>query len=405
MYSGLGQGGIGVDLWCYTDASLEQFHKVPYLRTPQETRWGMTTWDRQDKPLAKEFKKFSQVVGKLDLTGVKRAPAEAGIVIPDEWAKPHGDFSHFGLTGPEVTPYVSITDADAVPGPQTNPTSENQWLISSALTSFILAHRAGLSPDFPREYGDWEKRPMLFMPSPITSTSSPFLVHVHSDFYEKVKKYVQGGGALYASVAADAAVPEMDSLFGAHLADTITNSELTLKMVAPFGDLKPGETFHFTVPGGGMKYWGALLEVGSGKVIAVDQEGRPALVTNTLGSGKILLSAYPLESYLAAIPSVFEKPENTYRIYEAFRQWAGVTPEFHTDQPSVEAGALDGDHRGYVVLTNHGSQPYQVTVTTTRAIRSITRITADGEQALQLHGNTWKVEIGAFDAAVVEWKE
>ena len=58
IYSGLGQGGIGVDLWCYTDAAPEQFHKVPYLRTPQETRWGMTTWDRQDKPLAKEFKRY-----------------------------------------------------------------------------------------------------------------------------------------------------------------------------------------------------------------------------------------------------------------------------------------------------------------------------------------------------------
>jgi len=58
MYSGLGTGSIGFDLWCYTDAAPEQFRKAPYLRTPQETRWGMTTWDRQDRPLATEFKKF-----------------------------------------------------------------------------------------------------------------------------------------------------------------------------------------------------------------------------------------------------------------------------------------------------------------------------------------------------------
>jgi endo-1,4-beta-mannosidase len=38
MYSGLAAGSIGVDLWCYTDASPEQYHKAPYLRTPQETR-------------------------------------------------------------------------------------------------------------------------------------------------------------------------------------------------------------------------------------------------------------------------------------------------------------------------------------------------------------------------------
>jgi endo-1,4-beta-mannosidase len=406
MYSGLGEGGIGVDLWCYTDAAPEQFHRVPYLRTPQETRWGMTTWDRQDKPLAKEFKKFSQVAGQLDLAGITPAPAEVAIVIPDEWAKPHGDFSHFGLTGPEMTPYVSITDADAIPGQgQTNPSADNEWLISSALTSFILAHRAGLKADFPREYVDWQKRPMLFMPSPLTSTGSTFLVHVHSDFYEKVKKYVEGGGFLYASVAADAAVPEMDSLFGAHLADTITNSDLTVKIVAPFGDLKPGETFHYSVPGSGQKYWGALLEVTSGKVIAVDQEGRPALVTNTLGSGKILLYAYPLETYLASTPSVFEKPENTDRIYGAFREWTGVKPAFRTDQRDVEIASLNGDHRGYAVLTNHSSQSYKVTVTATSPVRSLSRITPDGPQPVQLQGREWKIDIGPYEGAVVEWKK
>src|SRR5262245_4400481 len=91
IYSGIGAGSIGVDLWCYTDASPQQFHKFPYLRTPQETGWGMTTWDRQDKPLAREFKKISRIIGQLDLTGVSPAPAEVGIIIPDEWAKPHGE--------------------------------------------------------------------------------------------------------------------------------------------------------------------------------------------------------------------------------------------------------------------------------------------------------------------------
>ena len=110
MYSGLAAGSIGVDLWCYTDASPQQYHRTPYLRTPQETQWGMTTWDRQDKPLAREFKKFAQVVKQMDLSGLTPAPADVAIVIPDEWAKPHGDFSHLGLTGPETIPYLSTED-------------------------------------------------------------------------------------------------------------------------------------------------------------------------------------------------------------------------------------------------------------------------------------------------------
>ena len=98
-------------------------------------------------------------------------------------------------------------------------------------------------------------------------------------------------------------------------------------------------------------------------MIAVDQDGHPALVTNTLGAGKTLLSAYPLEHYLAACPAVFDKPEDTHRIYAAFRDWAGVKPAFTVDRPEVEAASLAGDRRGYVVLVNHSPEEQTVTLT------------------------------------------
>jgi beta-galactosidase len=405
IYSGIGAGSIGVDLWCYTDASPEQFHKVPYLRTPQETGWGMTTWDRQDKPLAREFKKISQVVRQLDLTGIAPAPADIGIVIPDEWSKAHGDFSRFGLTGPEAIPYVSTADADAMPGrPQPDVSGANHWLMGSALSSFILARRADLKADFPREYDDWAKRPMLFMPSPITSTGDPFLAHVHSDFYEKLRRYVEDGGFLYASLASDGAVPDMASLFGARLVDRAPSSEVTLKVVAPFGGLKPGDTFHYSVPTQTIESWGTLLEVTTGKVIAVDQDNRPALVANTLGRGKTLLSAYPLEHYLANMPAIFDQPENTHRIYEAFRDWVGFKPAFRTDQPSVEISALNGDRRGYVVLVNHSPQEQNVTVSATSSAKSVTRIAPEGPKSVQMEGSNWKIDLAPYEGTIIEWK-
>lgn len=406
MYSGLGAGSIGVDLWCYTDAAPEQFHKAPYLRTPQETGWGMTTWDRLDKPLAKEFKKFSKVVSQLDLTGITSAPADIGIVIPDEWAKPHGDFSHLGLTGSALTPYVSQADGDAIPGrPQPDASAANHWLMSSVLTSFILARRAGLKADFPREYGGWEKRPMLFMPSPSTSTSDPFLTHVHSDFYEKARKYVEKGGFLYASLASDGAVAEMASLFGARIVDRAVSSEVTIKIVEPFGDLKPGDTFRYTVPSASVQSWGVLLEVSTGKIIAVDQDGHPALVTNTLGSGKTLLSAFPFEHYLANVPAVFDKSERTHRIYEAFRDWAGVKQAFRTNNPEVEVSSLNGDHRGYLVVVNHNEQPQEATLSTTISVRAYSWITPDGAKPLALQGANTKLHLGAYEGAILEWKQ
>jgi endo-1,4-beta-mannosidase len=406
MYSGLGAGSIGVDLWCYTDAAPDQFHKVPYLRTPQETGWGMTTWDRQDKPLARQFKKFSQTVSRLDLAGLAPAPAEIGIVIPDEWAKPHGDFSHFGLTGPASIPYVSTQDGDAMPGQrQPNFSNANQWLMSSALTAFILARQAGLKADFPREYSDWAKRPMLFMPSPITSTGDAFLAHVHSDFYEKARRYVEGGGFLYASVASDGAIPDMASLFGARLVDRAPSSEVTLKFVEPFGDFKPGDTLHYAVPSASIESWGSLIEVSSGKVIAVDQDGHPALVSNTLGKGKTLLSAYPLEHYLASVPAAFDQPEPTHRIYAAFRDWAGVKAIFQSDQPSVEVSALQGDHRGYVILVNHSALAQNVTISTILLVRNVSHVEADGSKPIEMQGQSWRMPIDPFDAAIVEWSK
>lgn len=406
IYSGLGAGEIGVDLWCYTDAAPEQFHKAPYLRTPQETGWGMVTWDRKDKPLAREFKKFSQVVSRLDLTGISPAPADVGIVIPDEWAKVHGDFSHMGLTGPAITPYVSTADGDAIPGrPQPDTSAANQWLMSSALTSFILARQAGLKADFPREYSNWETRPIVFMPSPITSTSDPFLTHVHSDFYERAKNYVEQGGFLYASMASDGAVPEMDSLFGARIVDRAISSEVTIKMTEPFGDLKPGDTFHYTVPSQNIQSWGVLLQVSTGKVIAVDQNGHAALVINSIGAGKTLLCAYPIEHYLANIPAALDQPDNTEKLYEAFREWTGVKPAFRSDRPEVEVSLLKGDRRGYLVVVNHSDQPQDAGILARVSVHSYASVNPDGLTPLPLQGPNTSIHLGPYQAAVLEWKQ
>ncbi len=406
IYSALGAGSIGVDLWCFTDASPEQFHKAPYLRTPQETGWGMTTWDRHDKPLAREFKRFSQVVSHLDLSGLAPAPADVAIVIPDEWAKVHGDFSRMGLTGPAVTPYVSQADGDAIPGrPRPDASFANEWLISSALTSFILARQTGLKADFPREYSDWDTRPMLFMPSPITSTSDPFLAHVHSDFYEKARKYVEKGGFLYASLASDGAVPEMTSLFGARIVDRAISSEVTIKMTEPFGSLKAGETFHYSVPSASIQSWGVLLEVSTGKVIAVDQDGHPALVINSVGAGKTLLSAYPIEHYLAGVPGAFDQPENTRKLYEAFREWTGVRPAFRSDRPEIEVSSLKGDRRGYLVVVNHSDRPQDSVILSAAPVRSYSSINPDGAKPLPLDGVNTRVHLGPFEAAILEWKQ
>ena len=111
-----------------------------------------------------------------------------------------------------------------------------------------------------------------------------------------------------------------------------------------------------------------------------------------------------MENYLANLPAAFDKPENTYRIYQAFREWSGVKPLFHSNQPSVEVCALSGGTHGYVVVTNHGSAPQNVTITATSPLHSVTRITPQGAMQLQIAGATFKVDMGAYEGEVFEWK-
>jgi ribosomal protein S7 len=127
-------------------------------------------------------------------------------------------------------------------------------------------------------------------------------------------------------------------------------------------------------------------------------------VANALGSGKTLLSAYPIETYLANTPSAFEKAESTHRIYEAFRNWTGVKAAFQSDQPSVEVTSLRGEHRGYAVVVNHSAQAYKVTISTSLLVKSVRQIGPENLKALPVESSNWKMDLDPYEAAIVEWK-
>jgi hypothetical protein len=116
------------------------------------------------------------------------------------------------------------------------------------------------------------------------------------------------------------------------------------------------------------------------------------------------LSAYPLEHYLAEMPAAFEKPEETYRLYAAFRDWVGVKPAFRVDNPSVELSVLGGAARGYTVAVNHSFEIQKVTVRSGASLHSVSQVGPDGLKSLPMDGSSWPLEIAPFDAVIVEWK-
>ena len=298
---------------------------------------------------------------------------------------------------------ASVQEGGAVAGqPSTSGKDDNLWLTGAWLSSFILAHRAGINADFPREYSDWTKYRVLLLPSPLTSTEK-ILAHVRTDFWEKALRYVENGGLLYASLCADAAIPEMEHLFGARLQDHEPDGEVTLKVVTSFGNLHPGDTFRYTANAGDSRHWAAVVEVTGGKVIAVDGEGRPALIANSFGKGRTLLSTYPLETYLATLPSAFDKHDKTHRIYRAFREWTGVQTQFAVDNPSIQVSCLASRNRGYVVLVNHSCRRVSAGLTSIFPVDSLRRVEPQGLTALPRGVQKWQVDLEPYGGAVIEW--
>ena len=396
LYSGLANGACGFLAWCFTDAAPTLFEQAPYRLAPHETQFGLTTWDRLDRPRGRVMREFSHLLSQMDFTGLQPSRGEAALIVPHEWSKPHGDMSRAGLTGTGGIPYTSTqsTFDDHEP---------NVWLTRALLNTFILARRAGLKVDFPREYGDWQAAPLILLPSPLTSTERN-MVHLHTTFWEVVQAYVEAGGTVYASLCADAAIPGMEMVFGARLTDHVPPSEVRLTMVNAFGTLEKGTEFHYQADPARFQDWPATLDVTDGETIAVDSSGRPALISHCFGKGKTLLSAYPLEHYLAGRPAAFEETQKTDRIYRALSDWAGIVPMFCTDDPRVEAGALTAGRWGYVVLANHQPEKKVIHVHSKAVLKEVKQITHDGIRELNLHDNAWQMEIPAHDGAIVEWK-
>ncbi len=403
MYSSLGVGANGFLLWDFTDCAPATYARVPYQTSPHETQFGITDWNRHDRPAAGALREFARTVGEMNLEDIGPQRAQAAILVPHEWSKPAGDYTHLGLDLPATVPYVAHNRETVVSGIAPRDFSEsNKWLMRSLLSSFIVLRRAGLSVAMSREYFDWEDYAMVVLPAPLTSTEDP-VVHVHTDFWRRARAYVEKGGALYASLCADVAIPEATELFGARPVDHVPVTEVVLTFVRDFGDIRSGETFRYSTDPGSSASWGATLDVQEGVVVATDQAGRPAIVLSA--HGKAMLCAYPIESYLGVKPGAFDSQESTHRLYRAFALWAAIPFEFESNDPSVEVASLSHGSLGYLVLTNHSGRRIGAVVSGTRQVASAARLgPRSAERPPVLKDRELHVELDGYEGAVIRWE-
>ncbi len=313
LYSSLGSGVQSFLAWCFTDASPRIFNRAPYIRCPHETQFGITDHEGNIKPAGKEIEQFSKVLKHIDFEQVEPASPEAGIIIPHEWA--HGpDYSQYNLPMDEPSYYVAT---DILSGEKDS--FGNQFAVKSWLSTFILSRQAGITVSFPRELSDWSKLRLILAPVPSTISPNP-ICHLYTTFWQRAKPCVEAGAVLYASLCAKSAIslPEVVELFGALIVDRATwQPVVQIKLIEDFYDLKKGDVIEIRCPDE-LEGTGVQLEVHDGSVIAVDQDGKPALITKPVGLGHTVLCAYPLEYALGTTVNAFEKN----------RQCSTLIPEF-----------------------------------------------------------------------------
>lgn len=401
MHSALAAGNMGLVAWTFTDADPEaQFQRAPYKRNPHETQFGVTTADGAPRPQGIELSRMGAILRHLDLTDLEPEPPQAGILVPHEWAV-GTDYREYGFPPDTLYQYVPHDD---VFHHQTDPAAQEQ-LAQAWLSAFILSRQAGIPVSFPRENDPWQTLPLVLAPYPLTSSSGAyFSYHLYTTFWRQAREYLVAGGTLYASLNANSAIPRELSreIGGFTLQDRGRwREQIELIFTAPLGELPPG--FKLSLPAiPGVDGTGVLIRNEAAQVLAVDQDGQPAILLHAYGPGKLIVSAYPLELLLGRQYAAFERPRPEAAFYRALKTLAGVQPLCETNLPAVACGVLQGTHRAVAILVNHSAEAQTGRAVFRATIQSLALVSANGKTPIPCNRSAWDFTLPPFAGAIYE---
>jgi len=360
-WSSFGRGAIGFFPWCWTDADPAVYDRAPYVRMPHETQFGVTDHNGVSRPRAHALADLAATLRHLDLDRyASEGPVtNAALLVPREYVRPY-DPASYGLGGAPAGPYVPAE-------PAWNPRRDVKPLIRGWLNAFVLAARGGLAAAFPRETldGQWPKSPLVLLPAPLTTTTSS-LWHVRTSFWQRGERFLDDGGTLYLSCCADTAIPELQALAGCRIVDRAPLRDRTvLRFVEAWGGLAPGDELTLPSPAGrapapgfdDLLLRGVRLECGDARVIAVQQDGEPALVLADRGAGHVVTCAVPVELLLAGEPDAHGPGDGSWRLYAGLADLSGARDGAWASHPDLTNGELRGPGGGTLVVTNHSGAP------------------------------------------------
>jgi hypothetical protein len=402
-YGSLGRGAIGYYAWCWTDADPEAYRHVPYLRQPHETQFGVTDWRGELRPRGQVLLDLAKVTRALDLDAVAAdgpPPARAAIPVPHEYVRPY-DTNAYGLDGPSGL----YRPSESVWSPRRIGMTDAGPLVRTLLNAFVMASRADLSMSFPRERLDdvWPEAQLVLLPAPLASTTIS-LWHVRTSFWRGARDFFARGGVLYVSCSADVAIPEMDELAGCRLADRAPFDRApVLRFVRPWGPFAAGEELVLPEGDGELASRGVRLRASGADTVAVDADGRPALLAARRGTGTAVTCAYPVETLLAATPDAHGPADPCWGLYAGLAALLPKTVLAGSDHPDVTVGELRGPAGGLVTATNHSGDSVTAAVRMPEA-STVRRVTPDGTVEAALDVGDVGVELEPYGAALFDWR-
>lgn len=330
LHSTLLAGASGWIAWnnCDYDGIFDQ---DPYRHHVFELHFGLTDGEGRPKKQLNEMRRFSELMGGLEAANWARPEPQVALVVPE-----HMDTA---LPFTESTYRTDIRD--------------------NLFQAYIAAREADLPIGICREREGIPEGRRLYLAPSTKQLTGPGL--------RRLGELAQQGATVYLSYFAGSTNNQrgpwltwLGELFGIRhklrygLVDPITDEEVVLRFVAPLGKLSPGDQLRFRVSGTPSARSYLPIELLDAELLATDQLGRPALVRKRHGAGASIFCTYPLEHFAARTPAV--NPEDTWKLYSALAESAGVVRVIHIPDGRIMVGVLLTDRGRVAILQNTSDQ-------------------------------------------------
>lgn len=372
LYSTLLAGATGWIAWNNTDYD-DLADQRPYSHHPFEMHFGITDRHGNPKPPLRELARFAADLAAIELPSVRRAPVDAALVVPSHLAEDY--------------PFTQE--------------EERAHIVATGEQSYVAAHEAHIPVAVVREKEDGG------LPAGYGLYLLPSVKQLCATSWEQLVSLAGEGATVYASYSHGPSGVQrgpwwahteelfgvrMDSAYG--LAEPVTDATVTLRFTEDFGSIAAGTELSFAAAGNENGRTYLPVRATSGRVVAVDAHGRPAVVVRDHGAGRAVLCTYPLEFFASAQGRV--NPEETWRLYDALALVADVERDVRLDDPRVFTDALvHEDGRRFVFFVSQHDTA--VTVEPTVAGGELRTLDGDASPSIALDPYGVAIRLLALD--------